>query len=293
MKDQRPSSTALLIAASLVLRRQNPKYVDAIPAISADLYARMLDVSPGTRLFSKVLRQRWLQAVANLIEQFTVPGISLHYALRKKHIARLAREALKDGTRQVVVLGAGLDPLAFELHQEFCDAQFWELDQAATQRYKLQGLKKIDYKRFHLVPVEPGISELPENQLMKTGFDPGGRTFWIAEGLFMYLTATRVSSLMQSVKSLSPPGTQFVFTFMELQRDGRIRFKKQSKCVDWWLSKGGEPFVWGISRHDISKFIHPWRMTRIFDDVDLRALSSLPGDPPLAAGELICLAENS
>jgi O-methyltransferase involved in polyketide biosynthesis len=58
----------------------------------------------------------------------TVPGILLHYALRKRCIAQLAREALHSGATQVVIIGAGFDALSLELQREFPDAHFWEID---------------------------------------------------------------------------------------------------------------------------------------------------------------------
>ena len=38
---------------------------------------------------------------------------------------------------------------------------------------------------------------------------------------------------------------------MEKQSDGRIRFDSQSKLVDWWLHRRGEPFVWGTTRSEL------------------------------------------
>ena len=63
-----------------------------------------------------------------MIERITIPGILLHYALRKKCIAKLARSALANGGTQVVVIGAGFDPLSSELQREFPTALFWEID---------------------------------------------------------------------------------------------------------------------------------------------------------------------
>src|SRR5439155_9307983 len=112
-----------------------------------------------------------------------------------------------------------------------------------------------------------------------------------AEGLLIYLTLASVSSLMRTLKSLSAPGSRFVFTFMETQSDGRIRFDSQSKLVDWRLSRRGEPFLWGTSRSELIELARLWRVARFFDHDDLRELTSGLADEPLAKGEVICLAE--
>jgi methyltransferase (TIGR00027 family) len=294
LRDEQPSRTALLIALSLVLLHYDPKQSGAVSDTAADLCARVLErCSAQTRFLAAIARQGWFRAVARLMERITIPGILLHYALRKRSIAQLARAALENGATQVVVIGAGFDPLTFELRREFSAAQFWEIDHPATQRCKLRAFPKIDNDRLHFLPNDLSITALDRNALIESGFSPTQRTFWIAEGLLMYLRAEIVASLVATLRDLSGPMSQFGFTFMERHGDGRIRFKQQSKLVDWWLGKRSEPFVWGIDRGGIPEFIHPWRTVRIFDDVDLRSLNSLPSDIPLAAGELICLAENS
>lgn len=107
----------------------------------------------------------------------------------------------------------------------------------------------------------------------------------------MYFPEAVVANLLNSAAGLSARGSRFAFTFMEPRRDGKIRFHGQTRLVDAWLSWRGEPFVWGLERSRIAQLAQPWKVMRVFDENDLRALDSSPGDFPLAAGELICLAE--
>src|SRR5262249_32988951 len=189
---------------------------------SADLCTRVLEKhSSQTRLFSKIVRQSWFRPIARLIERITVPGILLHYALRKRCISELARSALTNGVDQVVTLGAGFDPLSSELQREFPTAQFWEIDHPATQRYKVHACSEIGIERVHFVAVDLSSTTLDREILIRSGFDPAKRTFWIAEGLLMYFPADIVSSLVKILSSVSAPGSQLSFTFMEKQRDGR------------------------------------------------------------------------
>jgi methyltransferase (TIGR00027 family) len=292
VQNDQASRTALLIAASLVLLHRNPKYSGLVSTRSAELCAVMLSGhSAQTRLFLKIVRQDWFRPIAKLIERITIPGILLHYALRKKCIAGLVRSALASGVTQVVITGAGFDPLSFELHQEFPDAQFWEIDHPATQYHKLRVVSKISAERLHFVAMDLSVATFDSEALMRSGFEPTQRAVWIAEGLLMYLTLDGVSSLMRTLKSLSAPGSQFVFTFMEKQNDGRVRFDSQSKLVDWWLRGRGEPFLWGTTRNELANFVRPWRVIRFFDHHELRELASGLSTEAIAKGELICLAE--
>ncbi len=212
-------------------------------------------------MFLKFVRPGWFAPIAKLIERITIPGILLHYALRKKCIAGLVRSALVDGTTQVVIIGAGF------------------------------AFPKFNAERLHFLPVDLSAAALDREALIKNAFDPVQRTFWVAEGLLMYLPANIATSLMTTLKTLSAPGSQFAFTFMEKQGDGRIRFDSQSKLVDWWLRGRGEPFLWACTRGELADLVRPWHIDRFFDHDDFRQTEPGLADQPIAKGEVICLTE--
>jgi len=291
VQHEQASRTALLIAGSLVLLHHDAKHSRLVSKTSADLCARVLENhSAQTRWFSKIVRQSWFRPIAKLIERITIPGILLHYALRKKCIRELLRSALANGVAQVVILGAGFDPLSCELQLEFPTARFWEIDHPATQRHKVRACSEIGIERMHFVAVDLASAGLEREALISSGFDPAKRTFWIAEGLLMYFPAEIVSSLMKTLSSLSAPGSEFAFTFMEKQGDGQLRFDSQTKLVDSWLRRRGEPFLWGTTRSELAEFIRPWRVIRFFDRNDLRDMESDLSGEIIAKGEVICLA---
>ena len=292
MQHEHASRTAQLIAASLVLLHHDPKRSRLVSKTAVDLCAHVLeDHSSQTRLFLKIVQQTWFRPIAKLVERITIPGILLHYALRKKCIRELVRSVLANGVPQVVVLGAGFDPLSSELQGEFSTALFWEIDHPATQRHKVRACSEIGIERVHFVAVDLVATGLEREALIKSDFDPAKQTFWIAEGLLMYFPADVVSSLMKTLSTLSAPGSEFAFTFMEKQRDGQLRFDSQPKLVDSWLRRRGEPFLWGTTRSELAEFIRPWRVIRFFDRNDLRDMESGLSDEVIAKGEVICLAE--
>ena len=292
MQHEHASRTALLIAASLVLLHHDPKRSRLVSKTAVDLCAHVLeDHSSQTRLFLKIVQQTWFRPIAKLVERITIPGILLHYALRKKCIRELVRSALANGVPQVVVLGAGFDPLSSELQGEFPTALFWEIDHPATQRHKVRACSEIGIERVHFVAVDLVATGLEREALIKSDFDPAKQTFWIAEGLLMYFPADVVSSLMKTLSTLSAPGSELAFTFMEKQGDGPLRFDSQTKLVDSWLRRRGEPFLWGTTRSELANIVSPWRVIRIFDHDDLRQMHSGCADEVIAKGEVICLAE--
>jgi methyltransferase (TIGR00027 family) len=292
VQHEHASRTALLIAASLVLLHHDAKHSRLVSKTSADLCAQVLEKhSAQTRLFLKIVQQTWFRPIAKLVERITIPGILLHYALRKKCISELVHSALANGVAQVVVLGAGFDPLSSELQREFPTAVFWEIDHPATQRHKVRACSEIGIERVHFVGVDLSAAGLDTEALISIGFDRAKRTFWIAEGLLMYFPADIVSSLIRTLSSLSAPGSQLAFTFMEKQGDSQLRFDSQTKLVDSWLRRRGEPFLWGTTRSELANIVSPWRVIRIFDHDDLRQMHSGFADEVIAKGEVICLAE--
>jgi methyltransferase (TIGR00027 family) len=294
VQNDQASRTAVIIAASLVLLHHDPKFSSLVSKTSADFCTRMLEEhSARTRLFSKIVQQGWFRSIAKLIERGTIPGILLHYVLRKKCIRQLVRSALINGATQVVMIGAGFDPLGFELHKDFPNAGLWEIDHPATQRHKVRAFTEIDAMRLHFVSMDLSAATFDSDLLIKNDFDPTQRTVWIAEGLLMYLTQDAVSSLMKTLKNLSAPSSsRFVFTFMEKQSDGRIRFDSQSKLIDWWLLGRGEPFRWGATRSEVIELVRPWHVVGFFDHNELPELASGLADTTIARGEVICVAEN-
>jgi methyltransferase (TIGR00027 family) len=292
VQHEHASRTALLIAASVVLLHHDPKRSRLVSKTAVDLCAHVLeDHSSQTCLFLKIVQQTWFRPIAKFVERITIPGILLHYALRKKCIRELVRSALDKGVAQVVILGAGFDPLSSELQREFPTAVFWEIDHPATQHHKVRACSEIGIERVHFVAVDLAATNLEREALISNGFDPAKHTFWIAEGLLMYFPADTATSLMKTLSILSAPGSELVFTFMEKQGDGQLRFDSQTKLVDSWLRRGGEPFLWGTTRSELAEFIRPWRVIRIFDHSDLRKLESDLSGEIIAKGEVICLAE--
>jgi methyltransferase (TIGR00027 family) len=288
VKDKHVSGTARLIAASLVLEHEHAEFNGLVSAEKARFCRQfLLNYSERWGIFLHLARQRWFFRLASLLKRLTIPGILRHYTLRKRCIPGIVRHAVTDGVCQVAILGVGFDPLGLELLREFESVRIWEIDHPATQHYKMAETE-VDSGRLHFVPINLQTGKIDAARF--TDFNSAERTIWIAEGVLMYLHAAVVKEQFGSIATLSPPGSRFIFTFIEPRSDGRIRFDNQSRMVDWWLQQQGEPFAWGSSRQDLEEFSRPWRPERIFDDHDLRELASLPAHIPLATGELICLA---
>ncbi len=224
MRADSASSTAYLIAASTVFVSRDRRMGRFVPAHAAELCARFINARPrlAGRLLSALSAGR-LRRLGALVERLTVPGIQLHYALRKRFIEEQTRAALAAGFTQAVVLGAGFDTLALRLCGEFPATRFFEIDHAHTQRLKiaaLAGSEDARSRNLFFIPLDLARARLETALLSCAAFRRDAKTLFIAEGVLMYLAPGEVDELFRSVRDSGVCETRFVFTFMEPRRRG-------------------------------------------------------------------------
>jgi methyltransferase (TIGR00027 family) len=301
MKLQQPSATAGLVARGVALVSREPGLAQLVSPLSAEASAWCIEAaSPHGRQLVRALDRRWFRSAARLLERLALPGITLHYVLRKRYLEDVARRSIREGCRQVVVLGAGFDALALALHLEFPEVLFCEIDHPATQRVKrraLEGRWELPGKKLHFLPADLSRRMLEACLAGCPDFDPAERTLFIAEGLLMYLTPDEVERLFGSVCQCGGPGSRFAFTFMERQPDGRPGFRAASRGVGLWLRLQREPFRWGIAREELPDYLAASGLTlrELAGSETLRDryLSGACRAMALPEGEGICMAERT
>ena len=140
MRNDRLSATALLIAKSQLVLAHDPALSWAVGPDRARIYRACVSAALG-REWSPSAVTRTGYAIA---ERLSVPGIYLHYALRKLEIARIVDALIRErGVGQVVVVAAGFDPLCALLHPMHPAVRWYEIDHPATQRHKRGALSTL------------------------------------------------------------------------------------------------------------------------------------------------------
>ena len=284
------SATAELIAASTVFQSGDPRLAILVPAGAAALSERFLaTVAPHKLRLVRWLARPGLRGAVNGLERVILPGIQLHYAVRKRFIEDAVRSFLTSGGARVVVLGAGLDTLAIRLATQYRDVDFVEVDQPSVQNGKRRAVAGLDIRNLSLHAADLGAGALP-------GVAPGPPTFFVLEGVTMYLREATVAATLLSCAEVGGPGSRVAWTFMNPDHRGLIGFRHSRRAlVDAWLRTGREPFIWGIEDARIPAFLRPLglRPVTMVGAEELRARYLTPagiGDP-LAEGEEICLCE--
>jgi methyltransferase (TIGR00027 family) len=237
----------------------------------------------------------WVRSFARLVERLTIPGMTLHYVVRKLHLEKVARESIAGGYSQIIVLGAGFDTLTQRIASDpaASGVTLIEVDHPATQKVKREVLESYALP-IDFVECAIGSDDLFTSLARSARFNPESRTLFIAEGLLMYFDPGLVDKLLESIRARMGAGTRIAFTFMESQ-GGRIAFGGQTRIVDWWLKRRGEPFLWGIMKESLADYLRArgFKMLELVDTERFRQLYLDNRQLALADGDHLCVAEVS
>lgn len=294
MRASEPSSTALLIARCLLLAEATPTLRPLLPPHAAEITRQFLTHAPRARLLDFALRHASSRRLLLALEHVVLPGIIRHYLVRKRCIETHVRDFLhQHPDAQVVVLGAGLDTLAWRLAATNAASAF-ELDRPATQAVT---------RRTNLSPAPHLIAldlarDCPAAALAKTsGYSPAKPTLFVAEGLLMYFRPGRVGELLAAL-ARAAHDSRLVFTFLERRPNQALGFRGGHCVIDAWLRWRSEPFEWGEDRANLPGFLqdHGWTLSTLTSAPELRErFLSAPErrGQALAEGEAIALARRA
>ena len=250
MKPDKPSRTALIVAGGLQLAGMRASLPAAALPADALRFGEQLLRRAHPRL-AGLLRKAWFRRLCGLLENATLPGICLHFALRKQILRRHAQAALAAGCTQVIVLGAGFDTLCTELKAARPDVGCIEIDHPATQAAKraAAGGDGIGF-----IAADLARQDLRTLLASHSGFRPQAATLFVAEGLLMYMPLDAVRALFAQMAAAAPH-SQVAFTWFEPLASGRTGFRRRSRLIDVWLRWRGEPFLSSKARTGLASFL--------------------------------------
>lgn len=297
MKPDRPSGTALLIARTTLFWSFDAEAAKLISPCAAEVSRWVVEATDPNHAVTIARMQRPIvRAASRLVERIILPGIAIHYLLRKNYIAGVAGEALARGVKQVAVIAAGFDALAYQLHRQFPEVLFVELDHPATQSVKRSALEARGDVGSNLRFLAADLSRMALAAAMQTEprWDSSAPTLWIAEGLLMYLEESDIVSILKTMALPAEDASEFVFTFMGM-RGGRVAFRHRSWLINRMLQRRGEPFRWGIAADALPAFTEACglRTLEIVEPDELRrryVSASLESRLPQADGDMLCRA---
>lgn len=141
-------------------------------------------------------------------------GLRAFVALRSRYAEDRLAAAVAQGTRQYVVLGAGLDTFAYRNPHAASGLHVFEVDHPATQHWKRSRLKSAG------IPVPPRLTFVPVDfetqtlsaELQRAGFRSDRPAFFSMLGVVVYLTKPALMDTLRLVAA-GAPGTEIAFSF--------------------------------------------------------------------------------
>ena len=192
------------------------------------------------------------------VKTFAPGGIYEYVIARTKYIDAAFRQALSEQFSQILLFGAGFDTRALRFQQQARQTRIFELDAPATQKAKIR-----QYRKRHLsIPsnlVFIGIDfdrQSLADQLEMAGFRRDRQSFFILEGLLMYLDPESVHRTFQTIAHYAGADSRVVFDYLQasvLQPENTPAFG-QSRLAQS-VRKAGEQWRFGIEPADIEPFI--------------------------------------
>ncbi len=134
-----------------------------------------------------------------------------YFGLRTRVLDDFLLREVRAGTRQVVLLGAGLDTRAYRLEWP-AGCTVFELDQAEVLAFKDRVLdRRRAVPRAERVTIGIDLRLDWAGALTGAGFDPAAPAAWLAEGLLLYLPHAAERALIASVDGLSAAGSALAY----------------------------------------------------------------------------------
>ncbi|HNS54771.1 MAG TPA: SAM-dependent methyltransferase [Syntrophales bacterium] len=174
-------------------------------------------------------------------------GLAVVLARARFTEERLA-EAMREGTAQYVIIGAGLDTFALRRPDLRERLRVIEIDHPATQAFKRARIRDAGLEEppnLHFAPADLERENLAE-VLSRTPYDRTRPAFFSWLGVTMYLTEEAIRTTLRTLRGVSAAGSRLVFDYMDRAAfDPENRSPARARLFEI-VRRVGEPMIFGF-----------------------------------------------
>ena len=228
----KPSLTAQIAAAHRAYHLMQEQ-----PALLEDSVALWL-LGPPSRAILKLAPLRWL-FFGCLLARFR--PIRVWVVVRSRYAEDCLERRIRDGCRQYLILGAGLDSWA--LRHESPGIRVFELDHPATQRWKEARIRSRLGKvpaHLALIPIDFERQTIAD-VLDRQDFDRESPAFVSWLGTIYYLTPEGIETTLASLARCCAPGSRIVFDYFLPKSAMSPADRRMFEEIDRGGTRRGEP----------------------------------------------------
>ena len=185
------------------------------------------------------------------------PGLIAWVLCRHRYIDDCLVEALRGRVEQVVVLGAGYDMRAYRFADELDGRPVFEVDYPATSERKARilGRRKGELADSDVRVVEVDFErDALHERLRQAGLRRGAKTFFVWEGVAMYLSREAVKKTLGELRDISAGGSDIAMDLWHLPEGSDI-LSTAHRLSASALSLVGEPVRFPIHPEDAGPFL--------------------------------------
>ena len=193
--------------------------------------------------------------LGDLADRFA-PGLVNWVLCRHRYIDDRLLHALEGNVEQIIVLGAGYDMRAYRFARELEHRPVFEVDHPATSRRKARILapheSELPAADVRTVEVDFQTDSL-RDRLLAAGLQRGARTFFVWEGVAMYLSRDAVMSTLTELREISAAGSEIALDLWH-PPEGADLFSAAARLSANALYLIGEPVMFAIHPQDMEPF---------------------------------------
>ena len=174
---------------------------------------------------------------------------------RAAYAERALKTAVLTGTKQYVILGAGLDTFAFREPAFLSKYRVFEVDHPLTQADKLERIARAGWTvsdNLAFVPVDFTKDSLAK-RLIAAGFDPSAKSFFSWLGVTYYLSAEAIDTMLSALSSICADGSSLVFDYPDENFFDAPEKRVQNTMM--MAKAGGEPMQSAFSYSELEKLL--------------------------------------
>jgi methyltransferase (TIGR00027 family) len=185
------------------------------------------------------------RALAYWMQNAGAPAIVL---ARAQYGEDLLEQAVTQGVRQYVILGAGMDSFAWRRPDLLARLQVFEVDHQATQAHKRQRLREVGLEppaNLHFLAVDFSQENLAA-ALRRAPYDPQAPTFFSWMGVTYYLARDAILDTWRAITEVAPPGSVVIFDYLDADAFVPGRVSRRVEIMIEIVQRVGEPMVTGF-----------------------------------------------
>jgi methyltransferase (TIGR00027 family) len=265
VRRNRPSRSALKVVQAIAFLAQEPEVAALLPPGLAETNERLL-------LGAKLMKPAQLRRLANprvrrfvyFVDSLGAHGQMLFVGLRKRLVHDEVMAAIARGTRQLLVIGGGVDTLTWRIAQAHPEVLAVEVDHPASQGRKLPALAVLGPQpaNLRLLPVDLAHDDLASTLEGVPGWSREAPTLAIAEAVLLYVDPAAVSRALRQLHAACGPGSALLFSYLRRDARGRFLLGKRPRLAAFALAASGEPLRWGVAPGELASFLAAagWRL---------------------------------